>query len=378
MNQSTDILVVGAGISGLNLARLLHNKGHDFMLMEARDRVGGRVLSSPMTDPPQDHALDMGPSWFWHGQPHIKQLLNDLQLQSYYQFTQGSMLIEQADGQLLRRDGYNPMLGSYRVIGGMGAIATALASQLPTERLNLTHRLQRVEHQTNGIRAYFSTSPTNPEEIVCITTQHLVLAMPPRLVGQVSFTPELDDDQQQSLRSIPTWMAGQAKFAVLYERPFWRDMGLSGTVMSYIGPLQEIHDASPNDGSRGALTGFIGWPAPMRHAQAKFLESKIRHQLSNLFGPIAAQPQKILIQDWASNLGTTASSRDVTGATPMHPMQGMPKSLQRLGARNIYLSSAELDSLNGGLLEGALTMSQHTFNQLHTVDRLANTEVHPS
>ncbi|MFS0906790.1 hypothetical protein AB3N02_27595 [Priestia aryabhattai] len=58
-------------------------------------------------------------------------------------------------------------------------------------------------------------------------------------------------------------MAGQAKAVAIYDRPFWRELGLSGFVSSWVGPLQEIHDASPDVGS-GALFGFLGIPARMR------------------------------------------------------------------------------------------------------------------
>jgi monoamine oxidase len=58
-------------------------------------------------------------------------------------------------------------------------------------------------------------------------------------------------------------MAGQAKAVAIYDRPFWRGSGLSGFVSSWFGPLQEIHDASPETRS-GALFGFFGMPAKAR------------------------------------------------------------------------------------------------------------------
>lgn len=76
----------------------------------------------------------------------------------------------------------------------------------------------------------------------------------------------------------PTWMAGHAKVVAIYERPFWRDSGLSGFVSSRVGPLQEIHDASPEAGS-GALFGFLGIPVEVRQQLGK--EKFVNWRLTN-------------------------------------------------------------------------------------------------
>ena len=57
-----DTIVVGAGVAGLTAASLLARSGQRVVVLEARDRVGGRVW----TDRADGHAMDRGASWI-HG-----------------------------------------------------------------------------------------------------------------------------------------------------------------------------------------------------------------------------------------------------------------------------------------------------------------------
>lgn len=57
------IVVIGAGLAGLAAARELRNHGHEVLVVEARDRIGGRIWTSGKWP---DRPLDIGATWI-HG-----------------------------------------------------------------------------------------------------------------------------------------------------------------------------------------------------------------------------------------------------------------------------------------------------------------------
>ncbi|MCA9957275.1 MAG: NAD(P)-binding protein, partial [Anaerolineales bacterium] len=110
MNQlGSEVVVIGGGLSGLMATWQLQAAGIDVHLLEARDRLGGRILTSA---PPA--LCDLGPSWFWHGQPLIATLINHFSIPFFEQYAAGDLLVEQADGQVMRAPGPSPMTGSLR------------------------------------------------------------------------------------------------------------------------------------------------------------------------------------------------------------------------------------------------------------------------
>ena len=72
------VIVIGAGAAGLAAARALHDAGVDVQVIEARNRIGGRVLT--VTDPTTQRPIELGAE-FIHGQaPELQQLLDDASL----------------------------------------------------------------------------------------------------------------------------------------------------------------------------------------------------------------------------------------------------------------------------------------------------------
>src|ERR1035437_6164767 len=91
VNRVVDVAIVGAGLCGLALARVLTAQGLVVQVIEARERLGGRVLTQPCEA--TGLALDLGATWFWpETEPRITALVSELGLASHAQHDPGDAL----------------------------------------------------------------------------------------------------------------------------------------------------------------------------------------------------------------------------------------------------------------------------------------------
>lgn len=339
--METDILIVGGGLSGLALADQLQRQGRDWILIEARDRLGGRILSPNINGA----NFDLGPAWFWPGQPRIEKLLRRFNLEAFGQYSQGGTVYQDQLGAVQTYNGFSSMAGSLRVAGGMGALVDALASELPDDKILLNTPLSTVVQAEDGIAAHAGTAS--------ISTNQVVLAVPPRVVTDiVDFEPALPKEAHIAMENIPTWMAGQAKILAVYDKAHWRDAGLSGDGISQRGPMIEIHDASPINSGPYALFGFVGFPPDARAEHPEQVLEMVREQLVAMFGENMGNPISLQMLDWAQE-PETATKLDQDGPR-FHPSYGIPQSLSNIWSGKILFGSTETASGYGGFLEGAL------------------------
>lgn len=344
-------LIVGGGLSGLALAETLETQGHDYLLVEARPRFGGRI----MTEHYCGGYFDMGPAWFWPGQPRIAALIERLNLQKFDQFADGVLTFEDEHGQVQRGQGFSSMEGSRRLAGGLVALTSTLADRLHDNSKRLSAPVVKLEISEDLISAALS----NGEEI---NADQIVLALPPRVAAQIDFSPALPTSAMHAMRGITTWMAGQAKAVAVYDTPFWRDHGLSGHATSRKGPMVEIHDASPTEGGPYALFGFIGVP-PQDRRDEQLLRQHLQAQLSRLFGPLAAEPKQLYIKDWAFDPYTSTEA----DKAPLHahPTYGLPYAMTNLWNNKLHFSGAEIAPNFGGYIEGALEAAENVLITLN-------------
>src|SRR5450830_58803 len=340
-----DVAIVGAGLCGLALARLLTGRGLTVQVIEARDRLGGRVFTAHCDATRQ--TLDLGPTWFWlDTEPRISALLTELGLTSQAQHDPGDVLwLTDPNREPERRiEPGGVHVGARRIDGGASQLVQALASTLPDDCVRTGVAIQALRDRG----AYIELLPTTGHPL---RARQVVLAMPPRLVHEkIQFDPPLPPAVWDALAATPTWMAAQAKSVTTFAQPFWRTAGQSGNafVRHAQAVLAEVFDASAGDA--GALGGFVALNAAQRDNFKRGLPLLIDSQLGQLFGP-SAQNGQAFGQDWANEPWTCSALDRVN---PPEPPLVDPLLRQPLWSARLFLGGSETAAHGAGHMEGAL------------------------
>lgn len=130
--EPVDVAVVGAGLAGLTAARDLLAAGHSVAVVEARDRVGGRVLNEPIGD---GKVVEVGGQWIGPTQDRMAALARAMGVDTFASHTEGQNLNEWR-GRLRHHRGTIPPIGP-AVLADMGqamARLNRMARSVPLDR----------------------------------------------------------------------------------------------------------------------------------------------------------------------------------------------------------------------------------------------------
>jgi len=433
--HSPDAIIVGAGYAGLTAARILTDAGKKVLVLEARDRVGGRIHTKHL---PDGTYIDLGGQWAGPGQDKLYALAREMGVATFPTWDEGkstlyfnehvkrykglipplpipallsldtaikrinklSKSIDLAEpwnsphakhwdgmtleswlrGQMSNRrakdlltiaaeaifavspaevsmlfalfyarsgkdfDTLMNIKGGAqqdRFIGGADLPARKLAERF-LHQIELNHPVVKVS-QENGLVTAHGESFSH-------TGKHLIMALPPAIMGNIRFEPVLPPSKVQLYQRMP--MGSVWKCYAIYDKPFWREQGLNGLVASNHGHTSVVFDNSPADGSRGILMGFV-----LADKARAFMDldeaqrrSSILDSFTRFFGPKAAEPILYTDKSWAAE---EFSGGCYTGIMGPNTMTTLGKHLREpVGA--IHFAGTETSDVWNGYIEGAI------------------------
>ncbi len=347
----TEVVVVGAGLAGLTAAVDLYQAGLSVTVIDARERVGGRLLTLSPDSLGEGAWFDLGATWHWSDQPEIAALATDLEVESFAQFAEGRGLVEETSADPpapVDVPAADP--AALRFVGGAQQLCRRLADRLPTDSIVLATSVTALAVDETGITATAVGPGGDPGPV---KASFAVVAVPPRLaVARIAFTPSLPDETVRAMLATTTWMARAVKCVAVYATPFWREDGWSGFAFSRAGPLREVHDACSNDGSVAALWGFVAGDDDFRTIAPVDRARLVFAQLERLFGPAAGDPVQYFERDWSADPDTLDDERCRVEGGPVD--YGHPALVQPLLGGRVVLAGTETAAVGGGHMEGAV------------------------
>ncbi len=249
-----DVIVVGAGLSGLVAAYELVRAGHDVQVVEASNAIGGRAqtLREPFDDGliaetgpariPPEHDLTLG---------YIDHF--GIETAPFYP-QEGEYLVATDQGVLIRHTPSEFLQGNrsewLKIPAGTDALPTAFADALG-DRVRTGLPVTKVIRDENGVVATYGTGGT--EEL---RGSKLICTVPLPVIDKIEFDPDLSEAKRAAIAATPYFDA--TRIYVQYAERHWEGDGLNGWGRSFLEGYSEFwHPTWNQEGPRGILMSFM-------------------------------------------------------------------------------------------------------------------------
>ena len=152
------------------------------------------------------------------------------------------------------------------------------------------------------------------------------------------------------------------KCMAIYDEPFWRAQGLSGTGVSDGGSVNAIFDNSPPGGSPGVLLGFLDGRAARRWGSASVGErrAEVVRVFARLFGSRAASPVDYVERDWAAERWSRGC---YSGAFGPSGWTDFGRALREPVGR-VHWAGTETATVWNGYIDGAITSGRRAATEV--------------
>ena len=193
-----------------------------------------------------------------------------------------------------------------------------------------------------------------------VTARQVVVAMAPALTAGIRFDPKLPPLRAQLVQRFP--MGSVIKVHAIYDRPFWRDDGLTGFTVSDQGPIRISFDNTPPGGSPGMLVSFFEGDEARHYSNRPKAERRkaVLSCFARYFGPKARNAIDYVEQDW---LKDPWSRGCYTGIMPPGAMLSYGRTL-RAPIGPIHWAGTETATRGAGYMEGAVRSGERAAREV--------------
>lgn len=351
MNPSTpNIIIIGAGLTGLTTAYLLKKAGIKATILEARPRIGGRIHTRYKEG---EAAFELGATWLGRKHQYINALLQELGLPIHEQVLGETAIYEYlstSPHQLVQLPPNSDP--SYRIKGGSSVLIQRLAAELEEQQLQLGQVVQSITFKENSIQIQTNKASFQADQIIS--------TLPPNLlVSSIEFSPALPTNLVELAKNTHTWMGESIKVGFTFPAAFWKTSELSGTIMSNVGPIGEMYDHSNVEATQFALKGFLNGAF---HAATKEERQKIALlQLKKYYGEKANKFTTYVECVWRNEPYTFTAYED---SIMPHQNNGHPLFRTPLMDGRLIIAGSETAANFPGYMDGAVQSAYDVLNIL--------------
>jgi monoamine oxidase len=239
---------------------------------------------------------------------------------------------------------FNTRMGAQqdRFDGGTQLVALRVAARLGKKRVLLKQAVKRIVQKRGGVVVHTKR--------LRIHAKRVIVAIPPTLAGRIDYRPDMPAERDQLTQRLP--QGNLTKVAAVYERPFWRDAGLTGTAVSTDGFVNATFDDTPPGGSPGVVFGFVGGDQAraFNALPAGDRRAAVLGQFAQFFGPAASSPIDYLESNWAGERWSRGCPVGIAGPGVY---TGYGPALRRPVGR-IHWAGTETSTYWNGYMDGAV------------------------
>ena len=190
--------------------------------------------------------------------------------------------------------------------------------------------------------------------------KRVIVACPPVTVLGIEWQPMLPPRRQALLERMP--MGALMKCDAVYEKPFWREAGLSGMGLNDTGAVRVAFDNSPPDASVGVLLAFVGgstWATYGTKTRAA-RKKAVLEGFAELFGDEALHPIQYVEHDWTREQWTKGSpvAVQVPGAITAYG------DTIREPFRRVHWAGTETSTYWSGFMDGAVRAGERAATEV--------------